>query len=141
MIKLNDTTETQTIRFIPRSYTLGRSYTFKITSESENKVVFTASTTSVGSESYYHTFTDVISGLKEDNFYTLEVSDSSEVVFKDIIFVTNQFPMREIWNQVDQVFNRADFEWNITPLESDFDINKGRYKTMESTNEFIYYDA
>jgi len=140
MIKLSNTSNTQTISFIPREYTSGRTYTIKIRSKSENREIFSATTTSFGSQSYYQTYEDVFTGLAEDNFYTLTITSPTEVVFKDMIFCTDQFPNYEIWNQVERKFGTADWNWNSTPEDAEYSVNKGKYTSIQTDNEFIYYE-
>jgi len=52
--------------------------------------------------------------LKEGTFYSLEINNAGENVYRDLIFCTDQSP-------------------------SEYTINKDVYKEQESTNEYIVY--
>jgi len=111
MIILEESDSSQTIRFIPRSYTAGTTYTIKINNETTNKEVFNNTSTSFSSNDYYYEYSNTFT-LKEDNYYTLEITDSSGVVFRDKIFCTNQ-------------------------SISTYSINNNAYTIQSDNNEFI----
>ena len=90
MITLQESGNSQTVSFIPRSYNSSNTYTIDIVSESENKSIYNATTSTFNPVKYYHQYTAVFSNLKQDNYYMLTISEGSNVVFKDKIFCTNQ---------------------------------------------------
>ena len=65
---------------------------------------------------YWYQFSDFITDLEEDNFYTLRITSPTEEVFRGRIFCTNQFPVNT------------------------YSVNSGEYTTTTSTNEFIFYE-
>lgn len=73
---------------MPRSFTSGASYTFKIVDEITNTEVYNQSGT-IDEELYYYTYSAVFP-TKQDKVYNLTVTESGEVVYKDKIFCTNQ---------------------------------------------------
>lgn len=111
MIILEESASSQTIRFIPRSYTSGTTYTIKINNETTNKEVFSQTTTSFTSNDYYYEYSNTFT-LKEDTYYTLEITDSSGVVFRDKVFCTNQ-------------------------TISSYSVNNNAYTVQSDDNEFI----
>lgn len=109
------TTSGGTINFIPReNIDSSKSYTLKITSESENKEVLTDSSASIGSASFYHTY-NTSHTFKEGEFYMVDITTSGKLIFRDKIFCTNQAA-------------------NV------YQINDGVYKSHATTNDFIYYE-
>lgn len=111
MIILQESGSSQTINFIPREYTEGTTYTVKIVSESSNAEVYNSDVTSFTENLYYYQHSDTFS-LKEDTFYLLTIT-SSEVVFKDKIFCTNQ-------------------------TVTDYSVNESEYTPHTTENEFIF---
>lgn len=89
MIILQSSTNSQTFSFIPREYTQGTTYTIKIKNESTNTEVFSSTTTTFTEVDYYYQYSSIFT-LVEDTMYMLEINNSSETVFKDKIFCTNQ---------------------------------------------------
>ncbi len=90
MIILQESGSPQTINFIPREFTSGNTYNVKITNEVTGSDVYDQDTTAITSNLYYNQFNGTFT-LKQENSYTLKVSDNSgNVVFKDKIFCTNQ---------------------------------------------------
>ena len=89
MIILQSSTDSQTFSFIPREYTQGTTYTIKIKNESTNTEVFSSTETTFTAVDYYYQYSSVFT-LVEDTMYMLEINNSSETVFKDKIFCTNQ---------------------------------------------------
>lgn len=89
MIVLQKSTDSQTFSFIPRSYTSGLTYTIKVTNETTNKEVYSETTTSFTAEDYYYQYSGTFT-LVEDTFYTLEITQGSNLIFRDKIFCTNQ---------------------------------------------------
>ena len=111
MIVLQESSSEQTIKFIPRSFTSGNSYTVKVVNETTGKTVHNASTTGITENLYYNEYRAVLS-LKQNNYYTITIT-GTEVVFKDKIYCTNQ----------------ADL--------TSYTVNSGQYTTKSSDNEFI----
>ena len=113
MIILQDSDSSQTIKFIPRSYSSAITYTISITSETENKSVYSQDVSnSFNLQAYYREY-NAIFNLKENNFYMLEITDdSNNVIFRDKIYCTNQ-------------------------TIADYSVNDGVYTTHSSNNEFI----
>jgi len=113
MIILQDSDSSQTISFIPREYSGSTTYSVDIFSETENKSVYSQDHTGDFSLVKYYRQLSAIFDLKQDNFYTIEITDpSSNVIFRDKIFCTNQ-----------QVL--------------DYSVNNNNYTTHSSNNEFI----
>ena len=113
MIILQDTDSSRTISFIPRSYSSTETYTVNVKSETENKLVYTQDHTGDFSLVKYYRQLSAIFDLKQDNFYTIEIKDSSNnIIYRDKIFCTNQTIL-------------------------DYSVNNGNYVTHSSNNEFI----
>lgn len=113
MIILQDTDSSQTISFIPRSYSSTETYTVNVKSETENKLVYAQDHTGDFSLVKYYRQLSAIFDLKQDNFYTIEIKDSSNnIIYRDKIFCTNQTIL-------------------------DYSVNNGNYVTHSSNNEFI----
>lgn len=89
MIILQQSASSQNFSFIPRSYTSGLTYTIKITNETTNKEVFSQTTTTFTAVDYYYQYSNTFT-LVEDTFYTLEITQGSNLIFRDKIFCTNQ---------------------------------------------------
>jgi len=113
MIILQDSDSAQIIRFIPRSYSSTETYTVNITSETENKSVYSVNHTGDFSLVKYYRQLSAVYDLKQDNFYVIEITDSSgNIIFRDKIFCTNQEVL-------------------------DYSVNDSNYTTHTSNNEFI----
>ena len=109
------TTSGGTINFIPReNIDSSKSYTLKITSESENKEVLTDSSATIGTASFYNTY-NTSHTFKEGEYYMIDITTSGKLIFRDKIFCTNQ-------------------------AIGTFEINNGVYTTHSTTNDFIYYE-
>lgn len=89
MIILQQSTDSQTFNFIPRSYTSGLTYTIKIINETTNKEVFDSTSTSFVSADYYYQYNNTFT-LVEDTMYNLEITQGSNLIYRDKIFCTNQ---------------------------------------------------
>tara|TARA_R100000808_G_scaffold12542_2_gene31222 strand:- start:929 stop:1294 length:366 start_codon:yes stop_codon:yes gene_type:complete len=120
MIVLQETTSSQTIKFIPRKFTSGNTCTVKIVSESTGTEVYSASTTSITENLYYNQYSSTIlksaaSALKENNFYLLTITDTTlgEIIYKGKIFCTNQ-------------------------TLPNYTVNSGQYTSNSSNNDFIF---
>ena len=110
MIILQEVATPQTFSFIPRSATFNN---LQITDEQTGVTTVVSITSSVVGE-YYTTITATFS-LKENHFYTLTLRQSTNVVFKDKVFCTNQ----------------------AIPT---FSVNNGQYVVNTSNNDFILYE-
>lgn len=111
MIILQKSTGSQTINFIPRSYTAGLTYTIKITDETTSKEIFSGTSTSFTANDYYYQYSSTFT-LKEDTMYNLEIKQGSTLIFRDRVFCTNQ-------------------------TISSYSINDSAYTEHSQTNEFI----
>ena len=91
MIILQESVSVQTWKFIPRSYTMD-SYDI-ISVEGVTNYISTGTRVdhngNSDTEGLYLSITDTIA-LEEDKQYTLVVKNGSDVIYKDMIFCTNQ---------------------------------------------------
>jgi len=110
MIILQESGSAQNIDFIPRSFVSGGSYVVTIDDEQTGKNIHNATTTSITEVLYFNRYNATFT-TKQDNFYVLTIKSSSDVIFKDRIFCTNQ---------------------------TDYSINNGEYQQTESNNDFIF---
>jgi len=110
MIILQESNTAQTFAFIPRSTPYN---TLTVTDEQTGVTTNVTITNSI-SASYYERIQATFS-LKENHFYTLEVKQNTDVVFKDKVFCTNQ----------------------SIPT---FSVNAGQYTVNNSNNDFIIYE-
>lgn len=118
MIILQETAAAQTLRVIPREYTTTTTYTVDITSDSENKNIYSlAYTNQFTLDRYWYNISAAMPNLEQDNFYTLRITDAAAAeVFRGRIFCTNQ-------------------------TISDYSVNAAQYTTTTSTNEFLFYET
>ena len=100
----------QTLRFIPRGNTFN---SVKITDEQTN--VTTEITGYVISDFGYYVQLRGVFNLKENHFYTIEIKNNSDIIFRDKIFCTDQ-------------------------STSSFSVNNAQYTSNTTTNEFIVYE-
>lgn len=112
MTILTQTISSQLVNFIPRSDEYN---VYELIDEQTNETV-TITPIDVYVGEYYHTL-EAEFNLVENHFYILNIinSDTSEIVFKDRIFCTNQ---------------------NIVT----FSVNNGQYTSTSSNNDFIIYE-
>jgi len=100
----------QTFRFIPRSLIFN---SVKITDEQTNV------TTTINSYTFqagdYWCSLAAIFNLKENHFYTIEIKNNSDIIFRDKIFCTDQ-------------------------STSTFSVNNAQYTSNNTTNTFIVYE-
>jgi len=68
-----------------------KTYSVVIKSEEQNKVIFTDSNATLTEVDYYYTYTTA-QVLKESNFYTYEVRNTTDgvLLYRDKIFATDQ---------------------------------------------------
>jgi hypothetical protein len=111
MIVLQESASSQTVKFIPRSWVSGTNYKVRIVNETTNTEVYNQNTTGITENLYYNEYSAVFP-VKEDIFYTFEVSkvSDSSIVYKDKIFCTNQ---------------------------TAYSVNDSAYTTHSEDNEFI----
>tara|TARA_R110000824_G_scaffold266119_1_gene455147 strand:- start:1691 stop:2047 length:357 start_codon:yes stop_codon:yes gene_type:complete len=111
------TTGSRNFKIIPRiNFSPSKTYELKITSEQQNKVVFTDSTASFTGLKYYYNYA-LSETLLNNNFYTIEINNltDSSLEFRDKIFCTNQ-------------------------TVSDFSMSKNVYvEAQTGNNEYVYY--
>ncbi len=114
-MKLIQTNGNKTFQIIPREFTVG-TLTIKLTSESTNIPITITSTSSINGN--YLQFAAVFGTLIEGQFYILEVSNSTQIIYKDKVFCT------------DQVVNQLNNDY--------YNINKNEFTSEQShDNEFI----
>mgnify|MGYP003122593914 CR=1 FL=1 len=117
MLILQETNNNQTIKVIPREYFTTTTYAVNITSDSENKNVYSQNFTNQFTlDRYWFYFSSAFPNLEEDNFYTLRITSPTREVFRGRIFCTNQ-------------------------TISSYSVNSGEYTTTSSINEFTFYEA
>ena len=88
-----------------------RKGTIKINDETTNKEVFSQTTTSFTANDYYYQYSNTFT-LVEDTFYTLEIKQGSNLIYRDKIFCTNQ-------------------------TISSYSVNNNEYTVHSTENEFI----
>ena len=108
MIILKTDATAQTFKFIPREYA---ATTLILTDEDQNTSV-TYNPTFTKTKYYLQTSVTFSPVLKEGTFYTLEVLNGSSIIYRDIIFCTDQ-------------------------ALSTYSINDGQFTEHETTNEYI----
>jgi hypothetical protein len=113
MIVLQESSSAQTIKFIPRQFTLGGTYNVKIINESTNTEVYNQDTTSIAEALYYNSYSGIFN-LKHDVFYTIEITGAS-IVYRDKIFCTNETDLPQ------------------------YSVNTGEYISNDTDNEFITF--
>jgi len=86
-MKLIQTNGNKTFKVIPRQFIVG-ALTLKLRSESTNTVVSVDTTSTI--DGNYLSFAAVFGTLIENDFFTLEVLNGSDTIYKDKVFCTNQ---------------------------------------------------
>ena len=109
-ILTTENVSTQNLYFIPRSDTFTDIY---ITDEQTN--VTTELTGYEVSDFGYYVQLRGVFNLKENHFYTIEIKNNSDIIFRDKIFCTDQ-------------------------STSTFSVNNAQYTSNTTTNEFIVYE-
>jgi hypothetical protein len=109
MIILQETGTAQEFKIIPRELVAD---SMTLTSETTGEAVTYVITPTI--DRYYLVINEIVA-LKENNFYTIEVKNASEIVYKDKIFCTNQ-------------------------TVSDFSVNNNEFTTYSSDNDYITYE-
>jgi len=114
-MQLIQTSGNKTFNIIPREFTVGN-LTVTLTSESTNTPISVVSTSLLSGN--YLQFASVFGTLVEGQFYVLDVSNGSEVIYKDKVFCT------------DQTINQTSNDY--------YSINKDQYVSEDSaSNEYI----
>jgi hypothetical protein len=109
MIILQETGIAQEFKVIPRELVAD---SMTLTSETTGEAVTYVITPII--DRYYLVINEIVA-LKENNFYTIEVKNATEIVYKDKIFCTNQ-------------------------TVSDFSVNNNEFTTYSSDNDYITYE-
>ncbi len=109
MIILREQATAQTLTFIPRVMSAN---TIVLRNETTNEVTTISATFALSS---YYLTTTTIFDLKENTFYNLTIKNGDNIVYKDIIFCTNQ------------------------PNDT-YTVNKNQYVANVTNNEFIIYE-
>ena len=109
MIILQETGIAQEFKIIPRELVAD---SMILASETTGEAVTYVITPTI--DRYYLVINEIVA-LKENNFYTIEVKNASEIVYKDKIFCTNQ-------------------------TVSDFSVNNNEFTTYSSDNDYITYE-
>jgi hypothetical protein len=99
MIKLDKTTDNQTISFIPRYHVIDAEYNIKITTEGEGEVIHDATVTGLISEKYWYQYTAAFN-FRLDTTYQLEITHDNTLIYQDRILVTNQTGNYSVNDQV-----------------------------------------
>lgn len=113
MVILQESGSEQTIKFIQREWVSNASYTINIVDETQNKNVYSQSTTSITEDKYFNSYTGTFNNVKQGIYYTLTILSGSDVIYKDKIYCTNQSDL------------------------ADYSINESVYTTNDTDNEFI----
>lgn len=109
MIILKEQATAQTLTFIPRVYSAN---TIVLRNETTNEETTISATFALSS---YYLTTTTIFDLKENTFYNLTIKNGSNIVYKDIIFCTNQ-------------------------ANDTYTVNQNQYVANVTNNEFIIYE-
>ena len=109
MIILQETGIAQEFKVIPRELVAD---SMTLTSETTDEAVTYVITPTI--DRYYLVINEIVA-LKENNFYTIEVKNATEIIYKDKIFCTNQ-------------------------TVSDFSVNNNEFTTYSSDNDYITYE-
>lgn len=109
MIILKELGTDQTWKYIPRSLA---SDSYVITSETDGtSTTYTYDSTV---SDYYLSITDTIA-LEENNYYTFQALNGSDIVYEGRIFCTNQ-------------------------TVADYSVNNGEFTTNASNNDYVIYE-
>lgn len=109
MIILQETGIAQEFKVIPRELVAD---SMTLTSETTGEAVTYVITPTI--DRYYLVINEIVA-LKENNFYTIELKNATDIVYKDKIFCTNQ-------------------------TVSDFSVNNNEFTTYSSDNDYITYE-
>lgn len=106
MILLNETVSAQDFKIIPREYAAD---SMKLTNETTGEV--TTYSIVATQDTYYLTFSKAVT-LSENTFYKMVVYNGSNIVYRDLVFCTNQ-------------------------STSTFSVHNGDYTTNTTDNDYI----
>jgi len=109
MIILREQATAQTLTFIPRVMS---ATTIVLRNETTNEETTISATFALSS---YYLTTTTIFDLKENTFYNLTIKNGENIVYKDIIFCTNQ-------------------------ANDTYTVNQNQYVANVTNNEFIIYE-
>jgi hypothetical protein len=109
MIILREQATAQTLTFIPRVMS---ATTIVLRNETTNEETTISATFAL---SDYYITTTTIFDLKENTFYNLTIKNGANIVYKDIIFCTNQ-------------------------ANDTYTVNQNQYVANVTNNEFIIYE-
>jgi len=109
MIILEETGTAQTFKIVPRELVADSMIILNELTDVSDTYVITPTV-----DRYYLVIEKVLN-LKEGNFYTLEVKNGSEIVYKGKIFCTNQ-------------------------SISTYSVNNNEYTSYSSTNDYVTYE-
>jgi len=107
MIILREQATAQTLTFIPRVMS---ATTIVLRNETTNEETTISATFALSS---YYLTTTTIFDLKENTFYNLTIKNGNNIVYKDIIFCTNQANDTYTVNQNQYVANVTNNEFKI----------------------------
>jgi len=107
MIILRKQTTAQSLTFIPRVMSAN---TIVLRNETTSEETTISATFSLSS---YYLTTSTIFDLDENTFYNLTIKNGANIVYKDIIFCTNQANDTYTVNQNDYVANVTNNEYKI----------------------------
>ena len=107
MIILREQATAQTLTFIPRVMS---ATTIVLRNETTNEETTISATFALSS---YYLTTTTIFDLDENTFYNLTIKNGANIVYKDIIFCTNQANDTYTVNQNDYVANVTNNEYKI----------------------------
>lgn len=116
MIILQPILTEQSISFIPRSQVYDGMYVIGESSNTETEITITSSTNGDYYDTINASYVNGSFSLSNNEFYTLEIRNGSQVIHKDKIFVTDQTPV------------------------VNYSVNNGEYVSQVSSNEFIIYE-
>lgn len=114
MIRLRPIQTQQTFSIIPSSYASAKwdvatlSLVENGTRRSEDDVTFTYAASTNGN--YIEVSITPTITLKEDQIYTLEVTTSDDVLFRDLVYVTSNTSKKEVFSYPDIYTEDADMD-------------------------------
>ena len=111
MIRLQESGDAQTVKFVPREHYAGAgtAYFIDITSGEEFSYAVT-----ISQDKHYDTFSVAMADLLEDHYYFVVIHNATEEIYRGMCFVTNQ---------------------------SAYNINQNVYTERSTTNGHIEYEG
>jgi hypothetical protein len=108
-MKIVSVSQTQTFTYIPRVFANG-TLTYSVTDEQTNKTQ--SITASTSTDDNYLTATMTFGSdnapFREGHFYTLEVLNGSDLIYRDKVFCTNQTTQQSTYNVNKDVYETND---------------------------------